>query len=195
MEVSLKFEYITQPFSEHQRYLWHYPVLNYPELSDLLGISYHWILVLAIGNDGYNDTSLICYRLKNCFPASAGYGTIILCRQNGKADTGLTKAFASNYERAVFPLGATLLPWQKFQLDFVRDREDIHTQNTLAGCWNLKSHIVQWCTNQSSNNGCQVATFRDYIIFPSSSSYHTRLCHDTHNARFEEPSWGTVIWW
>jgi len=100
-------------------------ILPRPELSELLGVAYRRIPILAIGNDVYCDTSLISYVLERRFPASAGYGTIFPHRKNGKVDTGMIKAFAQNYpERVLFPLGAALLPWQKFQPSFVKDRSD-----------------------------------------------------------------------
>lgn len=100
-----------------------------PELSELLGVSYRRIPVLAIGNDVYCDTSLICYALERRFPAEAGYGTIFPPGNKAKAHTGMIKAFAQSYERALFPLGAALLPWQKFQPSFVKDREDFNSMH------------------------------------------------------------------
>jgi len=88
-------------------------------------VTYRRIPILAIGNDVYCDTSLISYVLERRFSASAGYGTIFPRRKNRKADTGMIKAFAQNYpQRALFPLGAALLPWQNFQPSFVKDRSD-----------------------------------------------------------------------
>jgi glutathione S-transferase len=102
-------------------------ILPRPELSELLGVTYRRIPILAIGNDVYCDTSLISYVLERRFPTSVGYGTIFPRRKNGKADTGMIKAFAQNYpERALFPLAAALLPWQKFQPSFVKDRSDFN---------------------------------------------------------------------
>lgn len=102
-------------------------MLPRPELSDLLGISYRRIPLLAIGNDIYCDTGLISYILERRFPASEGYGTIFPRRKNGLADTGMIKAFAKNYpEKALFPLAAGLLPWQKFGPAFLKDRGDVN---------------------------------------------------------------------
>lgn len=102
-------------------------ILPRPELSKLLGVTYRRIPILAIGNDVYCDTSLISYALERRFPAESGYGTIFPPRKNGKHDTGMIKAFVQNYpERVLFPLGVSLLPWQKFDPSFVKDRSDFN---------------------------------------------------------------------
>jgi hypothetical protein len=100
-------------------------ILPRPELSELLGVTYRRIPVLAIGNDVYCDTSLISYALERHFPPSAGYGTIFPRRKNGMTDTGMIKAFAKYYEAALFTLAPSLLPWDKFQPSFLKDRSDV----------------------------------------------------------------------
>ena len=113
-----------------------------PEISNLLGIAYRRIPLLAIGNDVYCDTSLISYALERRFPVSAGYGTIFPPSKSGKSDSGMVKAFAQNYpEKSVFPLAVGLLPWHKFPENFLKDRGDVgpsfhiysfHTKRTIV---------------------------------------------------------------
>lgn len=84
--------------------------------------------MLAIGNDVYCDTSLIAYAIERRFPESAGHGTLFPKRKgaNGKADTGMIKAFAQSYpDKSVFPLAAGLLPWKNFPESFLKDRSDV----------------------------------------------------------------------
>lgn len=101
-------------------------MLPRPELSELLGISYRRIPVLAIGNDVYCDTSLIAYALERRFPASAGHGTLFPKRKGGGTDTGMIKAFAQSYtDKMVFPLAAGMLPWEKLPEAFLKDRSDV----------------------------------------------------------------------
>lgn len=97
-----------------------------PELSELLGIGYRRIPVLAIGNDVYCDTALIGLALERQFPASEGYGTLFPPRKGGgKADTGLVKALTTSWvDKIVFPLGAQSLPWGRFDAAFLADRSD-----------------------------------------------------------------------
>jgi hypothetical protein len=101
-------------------------VLPRHELSDLLGISYRRIPVLAIGNDVYCDTSLIASALERRFPASMGFGTIYPPRKDGgKMDVGIIGAFSRYYaENTLFPLAFTLLQWDRFPPSFVQDRSD-----------------------------------------------------------------------
>ncbi|KAF5387812.1 hypothetical protein D9615_000378 [Tricholomella constricta] len=99
------------------------PVLPRPEITDLLGVTYRRIPILAIGNDVYCDTSLIVSALERRFPASAGYGTIFPQAKNGGgAVNGLAKASANFFENALFPAAANLLPWEKFPPAFIKDR-------------------------------------------------------------------------
>ncbi|KAG5646610.1 hypothetical protein DXG03_002914 [Asterophora parasitica] len=99
------------------------PVLPRPEITDLLGITYRRIPILAIGNDVYCDTSLIASALERRFPASAGYGTIFpKVKNGGGAVTGLAKASSKLYDTALFPHAANLLPWEKFPPAFLKDR-------------------------------------------------------------------------
>lgn len=101
-------------------------MLPRPELSELLGISYRRIPLLAIGNDVYCDTSLISYTLERRFPESKVFGTIFPRRKNGLADTGMIKAFTQSYpEKVLFPLAVGLSPWQKFPPAFLKDRSDV----------------------------------------------------------------------
>lgn len=97
-----------------------------PQISDLLGVAYRRIPVLAIGNDLYCDTSLIAPVLERRFPESQGYPTLFPRRKGGgSADTGLIKALASFYfDRAVFPLPASSMPYNKFPESFLKDRSE-----------------------------------------------------------------------
>ncbi|KAF7977663.1 hypothetical protein HWV62_3100 [Athelia sp. TMB] len=108
-------------------------VLPRPELSELLGISYRCIPVLAIGNDVYCDTSLIAYALERRFPASAGHGSIFPKRKGGKADTGMIKAFQTYTDKMVFSLAAGQLPWNKFPEAFLKDRSEYAGGTINAG--------------------------------------------------------------
>ncbi|THH31301.1 hypothetical protein EUX98_g2888 [Antrodiella citrinella] len=96
-----------------------------PELSELLGVTYRRIPVLAIGNDVYCDTSLIASALERRFPVSEGYGTLFPPRVGSdKADTGMTLALMMYWsDRVVFPLAASSLPYGKFDAAFIKDRE------------------------------------------------------------------------
>ena len=98
-----------------------------PELSELLGIDYRRIPVLAIGNDVYCDTSIIGTVLERRFPAAEGYGTLFPPRKGGgKTDTGLVKALALAWtDKMLFPLSAQSLPWEKFDAKFLADRSAV----------------------------------------------------------------------
>ncbi|KAF9451685.1 hypothetical protein P691DRAFT_807033 [Macrolepiota fuliginosa MF-IS2] len=98
-------------------------VLPRPEITDLLGITYRRIPILAIGNDVYCDTSLIVSALERRFPPSAGYATLLPPKkQGGSSDTGLIKAFSKYYVDQLFTLAPMLLPWDKIPASFVKDR-------------------------------------------------------------------------
>ncbi|KAF8195933.1 hypothetical protein K438DRAFT_1719319 [Mycena galopus ATCC 62051] len=100
-------------------------VLPRPEITELLGITHRRIPILAVGNDVYCDTSLIVSALERRFPASAGYGTIFPNKKHGGgADTGLIKAFVSQWvDSTLFSLGVGLVPWESLPPTFVKDRE------------------------------------------------------------------------
>lgn len=108
-----------------------------PELSELLGVTYRKIPVLAIGNDVYCDSSLIASALERRFPVSEGYGTLFPPRVGSdKADTGMTLALMMYWsDRAVFPLVASSLPYGKFDAAFIKDREAVcdHTAGLIRG--------------------------------------------------------------
>ncbi|KAF9462605.1 hypothetical protein BDZ94DRAFT_1260819 [Collybia nuda] len=129
------YQYDTSPFSHKidnvlvLKNITHYkvdvsPTLPRPEITDLLGIAYRRIPILAIGNDIYCDTSLIASALERRFPVSAGYGTIFpRPKHGGSPDTGMVKAFARYYADAVlFPAAPSLIPWEKLPPSFVEDR-------------------------------------------------------------------------
>ncbi|KAJ7162061.1 hypothetical protein C8R46DRAFT_1164342 [Mycena filopes] len=98
-----------------------------PEITDLLGLTYRRIPILAIGNDIYCDTSLIASALERRFPATRGYGTIFPKRKHGAdADTGLIKAFAKHWaDTVLFPFATLVLPWKEFPPAFIEDRSTV----------------------------------------------------------------------
>ncbi|KAJ7179992.1 hypothetical protein C8R43DRAFT_971342 [Mycena crocata] len=102
-------------------------MLPRPEITDLLGVTYRQIPILAIGNDIYCDTSLIASALERRFPASRGYGTIFPNKKHGGgADTGLIKAFTKYCaDTVLFPLAVPFLPWEKFPPAFLKDRSTL----------------------------------------------------------------------
>lgn len=102
-------------------------VLPRPEITDVLGVKYRRIPILAIGNDIYCDTSLIADVLERRFPTSEGYGTIFPPRVGtNKADTGLAKAVTVYWnDKVVFPLGGNSLPYDRFDANFVQDRSQV----------------------------------------------------------------------
>ncbi|KAJ7720803.1 hypothetical protein B0H16DRAFT_1896741 [Mycena metata] len=114
-------------------------ILPRPEISELLGVTYRKIPVLAIGNDVYCDTSLIVSALERRFPAAQGFGTIFPHRKGGgRADTGLIKAFCKHYTDSVMsPLGAVVYPWESAAPEFLKDRSllgaHINTDFLVAG--------------------------------------------------------------
>ncbi|KAF9058152.1 hypothetical protein BJ165DRAFT_1426015 [Panaeolus papilionaceus] len=99
-------------------------MLPRPEITDLLGITYRRIPVLAIGNDVYCDSSLIASALERRFPASAGYGTIYPPRADStKTDVGLIKLFSKFYaDNVLFPPATNLIAWDKIPAVFLKDR-------------------------------------------------------------------------
>ncbi|KAF8897500.1 hypothetical protein BD779DRAFT_382010 [Infundibulicybe gibba] len=124
-------------------------MLPRPEITELLGIGYRRIPILAIGNDVYCDTSLIASALERRFPPSQGYGTIFPRGKHGNgADTGLIKAFSKFYaDTTLFNLGPSLLPWNKFPPEFVKDRSalrgaPIDVETLLASRGTIQSVVA-----------------------------------------------------
>ncbi|KAJ6599104.1 hypothetical protein DFH09DRAFT_1130130 [Mycena vulgaris] len=113
-------------------------MLPRPEITELLGVNYRRIPILAIGNDIYCDTSLIASALERRFPSVRGYGTIFPNRKHGGgADTGLIKAFAKYWaDTTLFPLAPAALPWEKLPAAFIKDR------STLAGPINVQAIVA-----------------------------------------------------
>ncbi|KAF8639822.1 hypothetical protein AX17_001078 [Amanita inopinata Kibby_2008] len=99
-------------------------VLPRPEITELLGITYRRIPILAIGRDVYCDTSLIVAALERHFPPSVDHGTMFpKAKVTGHVDSGIVKALSQFYaETAAFPLAVSLLPWDKLPTSFVQDR-------------------------------------------------------------------------
>ena len=92
-----------------------------------MGITYRRIPILAIGRDVYADTSLIASTLERRFTASDGYGTLFPRRKGGSSsDTVMVKTLVMYYfDRAIFPLAASSLPFSKFSDAFMKDRADV----------------------------------------------------------------------
>lgn len=144
-----------------------------PELSDLLGIQYRRIPVLAIGNDVYCDTSLIASALERRFPKSDGYRTLFPLRKGGGAvDTGMVKALAMYYaDRAVFQLASSCLPYDKFPESFMKDRADfigvpIDAKALAARQPQIKSHLSSHLTLLEE----QLADGREWLFDTESPS-------------------------
>jgi glutathione S-transferase len=102
-------------------------ILPRPELSDLLGIAYRRIPILAIGNDVYCDSSLIASALERKFSKSDGCLSLFPARKGGvSADTGMIKAFSMYYaDRTLFSLASACLPLREFGESFRKDRSDV----------------------------------------------------------------------
>lgn len=99
-----------------------------PEVIELLGIGYRRIPLLAIGNDVYCDTSLIVSQLEKRVPPSADYASVFPPRKGGgKVDQGIIKTFAMTYgDRTLFPMGGSILPYDKLGKKFLEDRSAVH---------------------------------------------------------------------
>ena len=108
-----------------------------PELSEIMGVTYRRIPILAIGRDVYTDTSLIASTLERRYPTSAGYGTLFPPRKgSGLSDTGMAKTLAMYYfDRAVFTLAASSMPYNKFPEAFLKDRSDV--SYIPSGSWTM----------------------------------------------------------
>ncbi|KAJ7725989.1 hypothetical protein B0H16DRAFT_1781529 [Mycena metata] len=127
------------------------------EITDLLGIVYRQIPLLAIGNDIYCDTSLIASILERRFPASQGYGTIFPNKKGGGADTGLIKVFDKHYVDVVlFPLGLNLVPFDKIPPAFVADRAtpDTSAKKLVVRCpptWSISWPVKRDSTDHKQS--------------------------------------------
>jgi len=107
-------------------------ILPRPELSNLLGITYRRIPVLAIGNDVYCDTSLISVALERHFSATQGSspsarGSIFPPRNGSskvaKSDKAFIRAFATYYiEGQLFAPISLHVPYERMPANFLQDR-------------------------------------------------------------------------
>jgi len=72
----------------------------------------------------YRRVSLIVSTLERRFPAANGYRTLFpSTTQGGKANTGLIRTFSKFYaDNTLFPLAASLIPWDKLPAPFIEDR-------------------------------------------------------------------------
>ncbi|KAI0346770.1 hypothetical protein BDW22DRAFT_1404543 [Trametopsis cervina] len=97
-----------------------------PEITDLLGVKYRRIPILAIDNDVYCDTNLIANVLERRFPPSQGYETLFPPRIGSqKADTGLAKALTIYWnDKIVFPLAGNSLPYGRLGAKLIADRSE-----------------------------------------------------------------------
>ncbi|PFH53698.1 hypothetical protein AMATHDRAFT_136684 [Amanita thiersii Skay4041] len=125
------------------------PWLPRPEITQLLGITYRRIPLLAIGNDVYCDTSIIVPELERRFPASNGYGTIYPGnKSSGLDDSNLFRLFAQFYSEPTFmSLASGLWKWDTLPEELVKDRElEINREELLAqrgvSRSNYNSHLV-----------------------------------------------------
>ncbi|KAI0089151.1 hypothetical protein BDY19DRAFT_944425 [Irpex rosettiformis] len=100
------------------------PMLPRPEITDLLGIKYRRIPLLAIGNDVYCDTSLIGNALERRFPSSEEYGTLFPFRVGSqRADTGLVKLLATYWtEKILFGLAVGSYSLDQLSPELLADR-------------------------------------------------------------------------
>lgn len=120
-----------------------------PELSDMLGVGYRRIPILAIGNDVYCDTALISNALERAFGPSQGFPTLYPKRKDGgKADTGMVKALTTFYvDRPLFSLATQCLPYDKFTPEFIADRTKvsiISKRHMILHCLLKLRHLLQW---------------------------------------------------
>ena len=118
-----------------------------PEITDLLGIAYRRIPLLAIGNDVYCDTSLIVPKLEERVSPSVRFPSVYPPRKDSdKVDLGIIKAFAMTYtDRTLFPLGASLLPYGKLGDAFLKDRSAVSHPYCIYSA--ISSGVAFTCTN------------------------------------------------
>ncbi|KAK0206654.1 hypothetical protein DFS33DRAFT_1372902 [Desarmillaria ectypa] len=136
-------------------------LLPRPEIKELLGLGYRRIPVLAIGNDVYCDTSLICTALERRFPATKGHGTIFPPRKQGSSlDTTPIKIYTKHYvDSVVFSLAPPLLPWEKFPEAFIKDRSSSfidapsRSRYPNAMAWPTYLSILQALTEEQLRDG------------------------------------------
>lgn len=102
-----------------------------PELSELLGITYRRIPILAIGNDVYCDSGLIASILERRFPAAEGYGSLFPPRRGtGKVDKMTAMIFSTYYmETVVFSAASDHLPYESLAPEFLKDRGSVSSND------------------------------------------------------------------
>lgn len=150
-------------------------ILPRPELSDLLGITYRRIPVLAIGNDVYCDTSLIATALERRFPATKGYsksarGTIFPRRNaTGKTDKELIRTYTKYYlEGELFPPATNHLPYERLPANFLQDRAQVHSVIGFASApsaQNMHSCVVRPSTSLPKSAGETIRRRRSHYIW------------------------------
>ncbi|GJE84974.1 glutathione S-transferase family protein [Phanerochaete sordida] len=97
-----------------------------PEITDLLGLGYRRIPLLAIGNDVYCDTGLIASVLERRFPVTAGHPPLFPPRVGGGRTDGALAKLLMRYwaDSALFRLAVDSLPYAKFDQEFIQDRKE-----------------------------------------------------------------------
>ncbi|KAF5321601.1 hypothetical protein D9619_000286 [Psilocybe cf. subviscida] len=131
------------------------PMLPRPEITDMLGVTYRRIPILAIGNDVYCDTAAIVAALERRFPTSQGYGTIFppaATSAGERTDVDIVTAFARFYaEATMFPLAVNTMTWSKVPDAFLKDRSELRgspidvkaiAANRPVALATLSSHIT-----------------------------------------------------
>lgn len=119
-----------------------------PEITDLLGLTYRRIPVLAIGNDVYCNTDLIASTLERRFPPSAGYKPLFPSRVDGGKVDGVLARLLMVYwaDNNLFSLVADSLPWNKFDAKFIADREQLRggkvDTKALAAQQGIRSSMI-----------------------------------------------------
>jgi glutathione S-transferase len=143
-----------------------------PEITELLGVGYRRIPILAIGNDVYCNTSLIASALERRFPASNGYGTLFPARQNANPDTGMIKAFSQFYaDQTLFNFASSTLPWEKLPSKLVNDRSalrgvELNPQYLAA----LRPHSISTLSSHLALLEEQLSDGRDWLFDTTSPS-------------------------
>ncbi|KAF5329306.1 hypothetical protein D9619_009252 [Psilocybe cf. subviscida] len=130
------------------------PMLPRPEITDMLGVTYRRIPILAIGNDVYCDTADIVTALERRFPTSQGYESVFPPAATGpgeRTDLEIMTAFARFYvEATMLPLGVRTMMWSEVPDGFIKDRNEFSgssinvraiTANRPAVMATLFSHI------------------------------------------------------
>lgn len=183
-------------------------LLPRPEITELLGLGYRRIPVLAIGNDVYCDTSLICSTLERRFPATKGYGTIFPPKkQGGSPDTTLIKIYTKSYvDNVVFPLAPPLLPWEKFPEAFIKDRSSMMGPISVPAMATARRRCLNLLSAHLALAEEQLRDGREWLFDTTSPSLADIALHVVYSwvksfrmpeaqALFDEEKFSNVIKW